>query len=543
MNFYKFFILLLSFLLFSCSATEEASTESTDTTSSTTSITIESQDNQGDDDFDYDIALGNFENYWETLLKENNPLTFEELALTYNLNELMNEDFNWDEGTGAYFYLNEATCYEKVRGTVPGGYLDENHPIGLTDPEAYFPSSFWGFCGNDSSEELISTFGNPFFQDGTWWTFASTKAYSSALKECKKLYGTCIYPGSFDFATRVNIEIPNDYIVGTDGPFNEYWTNNKLKNTSPLTNEELQLSNQINQNPISNLTLEDGTHCVRKIGGTLTSARLDEINPLEIKEEGEWGFLALQSYSCSDQNRPGRLFGDFFYQDGTWWIFVEQSEEEIDIDDPWERMSLNVWKFATRTNLGSDIFEGNYTCRADADYIEAMYDLGKLDRYNHYKDKEIDYSQPTTLEDLNSRIELLKDIKDHYKSAIGLRVGYRMADEDDLDPENSYIDAVLYGLYVNIQDSIYAYSQMAEHLEENGPFATNADETNWWRYNSQYSAVEWRSTDESTEFIRSKLEPGDDYGNHIVEGYTEPSTPWILSDDYPRETLRNKCNN
>ena len=54
----------------------------------------------------------------------------------------MNEDFNWDEGTGAYFYLSEFTCYEKVRGTVPGGYLDENHPIGLTDPEAYFPSAF-----------------------------------------------------------------------------------------------------------------------------------------------------------------------------------------------------------------------------------------------------------------------------------------------------------------------------------------------------------------------------------------------------------------
>ena len=97
MNFYKFYILLLSFLLLSCSATEEASTESADTTSSTTSITIESQDNQGDDDFDYDIAIENFENYWETLLKEGNPLTFEELALTYNLNELMNENFDWDE--------------------------------------------------------------------------------------------------------------------------------------------------------------------------------------------------------------------------------------------------------------------------------------------------------------------------------------------------------------------------------------------------------------------------------------------------------------
>lgn len=543
MNFYKFYILLLSFLLLSCSATEEASTETADTTSSTTSITIESQDNQGDDDFDYDTALGNFENYWETLLKEGDPLTFEELALTYNLNELMNEDFNWDEGTGAYFYLSDFTCYEKVRGTVPGGYLDENHPIGLTDPEAYFPSAFWGYCSNDTSEDLILTFGTPFFQDGTWWTFVSTDIYENTLKDCKDIYGTCIIPGVFSFATRTNISIPDDYIVGTDGPFNEYWTNSKLKNKAPLTKEELELSNKINKEPISNLTLEDGTNCIRKIGGTLTTARLDEINPLEDREEGEWGFLGLQTYSCSDKNRPGRLFGDFFYQDGTWWIFVEQSEKEIDIDEPWDRMSLNVWKFATRTNLGSDIFEGNYTCRADADYIEAMYDLGKLDRYNHYKDKEIDYSQPTTLEDLNSRIELLQNIKDHYESAIDLRVGYRMADENNLDPENSYIDAVLYGLYVNIQDSIYAYARMADYLEENGPFATNADETNWWRYNSQYSAVDWRKTDESVEFIISKLEPGDDYGNHIVEGYSEPSTPWILSDDYPRNTLREKCEN
>jgi len=543
MNFYKFYILLLSFLLLSCSATEEARTETADTTSSTTSITIESQDNQGNDDFDYDTALGNFENYWETLLKEGDPLTFEELALTYNLNELMNEDFNWDEGTGAYFYLNEFTCYEKVRGTVPGGYLDENHPIGLTDPEVYFPSAFWGYCSNDTSEDLILTFGTPFFQDGTWWTFVSTDIYENTLKDCKDIYGTCIIPGVFSFATRTNISIPDDYIVGTDGPFNEYWTNSKLKNTAPLTKEELELSNKINKEPISNLTLEDGTNCVRKIGGTLTTARLDEINPLEDREEGEWGFLGLQTYSCSDKNRPGRLFGDFFYQDGAWWIFVEQSEEEIDIDEPWERMSLNVWKFATRTNLGSDIFEGNYTCRADADYIEGMYDLGKLDRYNHYKDKEIDYSQPTTLEDLNSRIELLQNIKDHYESAIDLRVGYRMADENNLDPENSYIDAVLYGLYINIQDSIYAYARMADYLEENGPFATNADETNWWRYNSQYSAVEWRKTDESVEFIISKLEPGDDYGNHIVEGYSEPSTPWILSDDYPKNTLREKCEN
>jgi hypothetical protein len=48
------------------------------------------------------------------------------------------------KGTGAYFYLNEFTCNEKVRGTVPIGYLDENHPIGLTDPNAYASKLFLG---------------------------------------------------------------------------------------------------------------------------------------------------------------------------------------------------------------------------------------------------------------------------------------------------------------------------------------------------------------------------------------------------------------
>ena len=343
MNFSKFIILLL---LVSCSATEESSVSIIQTDISTTSSTLVSQEIQ-EDDYDVELAFENFENYWETLLKEDNPLTFEELALTYNLDELMNEDFNWDEGTGAYFYLNEFTCYEKVRGMVSNiGYLDQNHPIGLTDPDAFSPSYFWGYCSSETSEDLLTTFGTPFFQDGTWWTFVSTDIYSNAENDCKKIYETCLYSISASFATKKNIEIPDDYILGTDGPFNEYWTNNKLKSYPQLTEEEIQISNTINQDKISYLILEDGTECTKKIGGTLTTARLDEVNPLEVSEDGEWGFLSILSYSCSDENRPGRLFGDFFYQDGTWWIFVEQSEEEIAIEEPWVRMDLNVWKFA-----------------------------------------------------------------------------------------------------------------------------------------------------------------------------------------------------
>ena len=106
MNFSKFIILLLSLLLVSCSGTEESSVSTIRTDTSTTSSTLASQEIH-EDDYDVELAFENFENYWVTLLKEDNPLTFEELALTYNLKELMNEDFNWDEGTGAYFYLNE----------------------------------------------------------------------------------------------------------------------------------------------------------------------------------------------------------------------------------------------------------------------------------------------------------------------------------------------------------------------------------------------------------------------------------------------------
>ncbi|MDA8564519.1 hypothetical protein N9K69_00855 [bacterium] len=95
-NFSKFIIL---FLLVSCSATEKSNVSIIQTDTSTTSSTLASQEIQ-EDDYDVELAFENFENYWETLLKEDNPLTFEELALTYNLNELMNEDFNWDEGTG-----------------------------------------------------------------------------------------------------------------------------------------------------------------------------------------------------------------------------------------------------------------------------------------------------------------------------------------------------------------------------------------------------------------------------------------------------------
>ena len=540
MNLYKYTLSFLAFLLVACSTSENIDLSSPNSSTVTSESTLAIQQDNDEDDFDYDLAYSNFDTYWNSLLKKDNPLTNEELTITYNLKQLMDEDLNWDEGKGGYFYLGEFTCYEKVRGTVPPGYLDENHPVGLADPDAYLPGMFWGFCINETSEEELYSYGTPFFQNGEWWTFATTDIYSNVLKDCKEMYKTCarlIAP----FATRTKIEIPEDYIVTTDGPFNEYWLKNKLKNYTPLTEEEIELSNEINEEKISYLLLADGTECKKITGGTRTLARIDELDPLHPRGPNDWGFIVWQDYYCSDENRPGRLYGDFFYQDGTWWIFVEQSKEEIDIDDPWERMDLFVWKFATRTAVAEDTFKGNYSCRADADYIERAYEKQELDKYYFYKDGEKDYSKPITLEELEESIDLLEKAQDYYSSALSVRLGYNFGKPEHLDYANSYIDAVLYGMIVYTEDNLSSKYAMREYLIENGPFETNADVTSWWNANARYSAVEWRITDEYFEFYQGKAEPFEGVGNHIVDEADLPNPDWVVSEEYPRKTLRKYC--
>ena len=540
MNLYKYILSFLACLLVACSTSENIDLSSPNSSTVTSKSTLAIQQDNDEDDFDYDLAYSNFDTYWNSLLKEDNPLTNEELTITYNLKQLMDEDFNWDEGKGGYFYLGEFTCYEKVRGTVPPGYIDENHPVGLADPDAYLPGMFWGFCINETSEEELYSYGTPFFQNGEWWTFATTDIYSNVLKDCKEMYKTCarlIAP----FATRTKIEIPEDYIVTTDGPFNEYWLKNKLKNYTPLTEEEIELSNEINEEKISYLLLADGTECKKITGGTRTLARIDELDPLHPRGPNDWGFIVWQDYYCSDENRPGRLYGDFFYQDGTWWIFVEQSKEEIDIDDPWERMDLFVWKFATRTAVAEDTFKGNYSCRADADYIERAYEKQELDKYYFYKDREKDYSKPITLEELEESIDLLEKAQDYYSSALSVRLGYNFGKPEHLDYANSYIDAVLYGMIVYTEDNLASKYAMREYLIENGPFETNADVTSWWNANARYSAVEWRITDEYFEFYQGKAEPFEGVGNHIVDEADLPNPDWVVSEEYPRKTLRKYC--
>jgi hypothetical protein len=72
-------------------------------------------------------------------------------------------------------------------------------------------------------------------------------------------------------------------------------------------------------------------------------------------------------------------------------------------------------------------------------------------------------------------------------------------------------------------------------------FETNADVTEWWVDNSSYSAVEWRTTDEYFEFYQGKMEPFDGVGNHIVDTEDLPDPDWIISEDYPKNTLRKFC--
>ena len=540
MNLYKYGLSFLAFLLVACSASDNIDLSTPDSTIVTTETTV-IQENVVEDDFDYDTALRNFENYWATLMKEDNPLTAAEVTITNNLRELMDEDFNWDEGTGGYFYLGEYTCYEKVRGTVPMGYLDERHPLALSDSDVYFPGAFWGYCSNSNSEELLAAFGIPFFQNGEWWTFVNTDLYANTLNDCKEIYGTCIYAMIAYLATKVKIEIPDEYSVTIDRAFNEYWINNKLKNYKPLTDEEIELSKEINEDKISNFFLADGTQCIKNTGGTRTLARIDEFDPLHPRELDDPGFIVWQDYYCSDENRPGRLYGDFFYQDGTWWIFVEQSSEEIDIDEPWDRKKLFVWKFATRTAVAPDTFNGNYSCRADADFIERAYERKELDEYYLYKDREKDYSKPITLDELEESIELLEKAQSYYTTALSVRLGYNFGKPEHLDYENSYIDAVLYGMIVYTEDNLESKYAMRDYLIENGPFETNADVTSWWNANARYSVVEWRTTDEYVAFYQGKMEPFEGIGNHIVDEADLPNPDWIISEEYPRKTLRKYC--
>lgn len=180
-------------------------------------------------------------------------------------------------------------------------------------------------------------------------------------------------------------------------------------------------------------------------------------------------------------------------------------------------------------------------CIVDADFIEYIYDQRSIDLYYYSVRYTENLDNPITLEQLNDLIDINEKAYNLISVALDLRTGDIDSTIEDLNISESYIDAVLYGMYINAYDSLWARYQMKDYLEKFGPFKSNSEVADWYLLNESYSAVNWSKTDEYVDFIRNKLEPGDDYGNHIIEGYIMPTTPWILSEDYPSYVLREKC--
>lgn len=197
------------FLLFiSCNPTNLVSQDDTE-------IIIEVEDTaiNSIDDFDFAKASENFESFWFSNLKVERPLNNEELRLTKELKNLMQSMFDYSslEGTTPFFYIGDLTCYEKVRGTLALGYIDEIHPVELVDEDEYLPSIMWGSCGKDNNY-VTPVYGWPFFQDGVWWVFVNTDQYKNILDECRIVYETCVVPGTGGINSRVEIIIPDIYL-------------------------------------------------------------------------------------------------------------------------------------------------------------------------------------------------------------------------------------------------------------------------------------------------------------------------------------------
>ena len=214
MTFYKLTFSIFLLIFVACSSNIE--TNNSEETNTFVQVSTTTTVMEADEGIDWGQAFSNFENYWKPLLKENRPLTDEELNITYALRELMDQEFDYFEGKGGYFYLEDFICNEKVRGMSPGGYIDEIHPVQLIDTDAYNPDSFWGYCDSASSDEWKSTFGIPFFQAGIWWTFVNTNIYDTAITDCKKIFEIC--DSQWVLATRVKIEIPEDFLAQLDIP-------------------------------------------------------------------------------------------------------------------------------------------------------------------------------------------------------------------------------------------------------------------------------------------------------------------------------------
>ena len=202
----KKLLFILCLLITSCSNYK------TETISNSSTTTLKEQiDNENT--FDFTLAAENFENYWFENLKDNRPLTDEELTKTLALQDLMRSKFDYVslEGVLPYFLIDDMTCSEQVRGTLALGYIDEKHPIGLSSEDVYFPELMWGSCSKNGNY-VTPVYGWPFFQDDIWWVFINTGEYKEALNDCREIYETCVIAGTGGLNTRVEVVIPDIYL-------------------------------------------------------------------------------------------------------------------------------------------------------------------------------------------------------------------------------------------------------------------------------------------------------------------------------------------
>ena len=306
----------------------------------------------------------------------------------------------------------------------------------------------------------------------------------------------------------------------------ESTTSTTIKSTTSTTIKELPLVEFVGC-PESNLKAGDIYPLVIETGSDTA-----DIDNVFINFDDESSGLYDFSFDGEDVSKKGEV--------KTFSLNVEMYDFSNDY-------LFTITTYVTDVNGNSNgkvcafIVEADNNCEEDADFIEGAYEQAELDDYYYYKDIEVDYSKPITLEEITAKIELLEKELDYYLKALEVRTGSTESTIEDLKIQDSYIDAVLYGMIANTHDSLHQKYMMKDTLEKNGPFNSNAEVTKWYEENPSFSAVNWRTTEEFIEFYQAKLPPGDGVGNHIVDESELPDSDWIVSDEYPTNTLRKKC--
>ena len=155
--------------------------------------------------------------------------------------------------------------------------------------------------------------------------------------------------------------------------FLAYYKANRINNYVVLTSEEANKTLSLNKREPKYFVFNN-YECFRKDRGTVHEALLDEY--LELNEANDYyadsmhividesnkryGYFLTVSYNCKllDDNSEypewTYLYGLPFYQNGTWWAYIEKDWEPVPMDVP-------IWYtyLATRTKLEG--FESTYT--------------------------------------------------------------------------------------------------------------------------------------------------------------------------------------